>query len=144
MTSRETSPCLSGSKNGGAWRPGTCRRCGILRPLRASLGDRTLAWALLMRLLIDERMLYLDAASQVRPLLDRRDPESRLETAAAYNNGNLAAIHQEARKADVGFLVSPCWYLVILRDVRDTQAVIKTLRPASHEAHSIGAIVAAL
>jgi hypothetical protein len=120
---------------------------------RAARCERSLAWVLLARLLIDLQKDFDEAWRAVDPMLsrgeqvslefDRRRNHARSWTQQPANMLELAELRKRTRNNRVGFLVSPCWCLAVLRGVSGPEVAL-ALHPAQDEEQWIHEIVAHL
>ncbi len=124
---------------------------------RASVGEGTLAWALLARLFVDLRRPPDDACQAARRLLDdrvalwprgREVGAARLSAARAWmedatNGAELAEARRGVERQGFGFLAAPAWLLVVLRS-KTGEEVAAILRPAARELAPLASVVGRL
>lgn len=113
---------------------------------RAARRDMTLAWALLARLLVDHRESFDEAWQSITPYFgggwsvgaeaSRRRDLARSWVELPAQARLLTEVRKQTRRDRVGFLVSPCWYLAVLRGMPAPEVVL-TLCPAQEEVRRI-------
>jgi len=113
---------------------------------RAAQKEKTLAWALLSRLVIDKNKTEDQVRAIVLELLQvRAFPIDRLDVAGEWmmNSGHkniLDNLRKNINANKVGFFLSPCWYLTVLKKISSENA-IQILRPAENEENWVKSIM---
>jgi DNA-directed RNA polymerase specialized sigma24 family protein len=118
---------------------------------RAANGEPTLAWALVAHSLVDLGLPPEEVRTACSRWLGKREAcgaDPRLEAALDWmrdpdHQRTLRELRQETKLQRVGFLVSPCWYLGVLRRMPYTE-IQAVLRPALEEEPWLRAIAGRL
>lgn len=130
----------------------TIRHLAALARAARSDQDPMLCWAVFARRVVNEHTAVVEACRAIQEELhalgcsiDART-EQRLAKAGSWMGRQREALRQAAniaKTAQTGFLVSPCWYLVVLCG-RSKSDVCRILNPLAQEYRSVERIVEAI
>lgn len=115
---------------------------------RAAKLERTLAWAILSRLLVDENKTEAESLEKILYLLKEvgsMNPRTITNTinlvSPWWQHKTLSQLKNLLKQKKVGFFLSPCWYLYVLQNGYVEEDIIHILKPSRHEEQWIRMII---